>query len=87
MQRDLALTLWAHSPKVGGSNPPPATNAIIGLQVFRLQAGGQQNCGLPSGNQGCSGSLFYFASLRAGRSAIRTTLLLAWRFDFIKAFP
>src|SRR5205809_7860695 len=28
---------WAHNPKVGGSNPPPATNAIIelrGIQVF-----------------------------------------------------
>jgi len=22
---------WAHNPKVGGSNPPPATNAIIDL--------------------------------------------------------
>ena len=22
---------WAHNPKVGGSNPPPATNAIMGL--------------------------------------------------------
>src|SRR3984885_2328388 len=23
---------WAHNPKVGGSNPPPATNAIIRLR-------------------------------------------------------
>jgi hypothetical protein len=25
---------WAHNPKVGGSNPPPATNAIIGLRAI-----------------------------------------------------
>ena len=25
IQRDLGLTAWAHNPKVGGSNPPPAT--------------------------------------------------------------
>ena len=27
---------WAHNPKVGGSNPPPATNAIniLGLLLF-----------------------------------------------------
>jgi hypothetical protein len=22
---------WAHNPKVGGSNPPPATNGVAGL--------------------------------------------------------
>src|ERR1022692_2557468 len=29
---------WAHNPKVGGSNPPPATNGIIklGEPRFRL---------------------------------------------------
>src|SRR5215467_7959848 len=27
-QRDLALTPWAHNPKVGGSNPPPATDVF-----------------------------------------------------------
>src|SRR6202021_2963862 len=29
---------WAHNPKVGGSNPPPATNGIIklGEPKFRL---------------------------------------------------
>src|ERR1700693_5319502 len=29
---------WAHNPKVGGSNPPPATNGIIklGEPIFRL---------------------------------------------------
>ncbi len=26
---------WAHNPKVGGSNPPPATNAIIDLALLR----------------------------------------------------
>ena len=25
---------WAHNPKVGGSNPPPATNAIIELRAI-----------------------------------------------------
>jgi hypothetical protein len=25
---------WAHNPKVGGSNPPPATNKIEGLEVI-----------------------------------------------------
>ena len=29
---------WAHNPKVGGSNPPPATNLFSQLQAFRLQA-------------------------------------------------
>ena len=24
---------WAHNPKVGGSNPPPATNGIIELRT------------------------------------------------------
>src|SRR3977135_568160 len=28
---------WAHNPKVGGSNPPPATNLFNQLR-FRLQA-------------------------------------------------
>src|SRR5712691_8937415 len=27
---------WAHNPKVGGSNPPPATNAIIGLRGIQV---------------------------------------------------
>src|SRR5580700_5722040 len=27
---------WAHNPKVGGSNPPPATNFLIGLQAKLL---------------------------------------------------
>src|SRR6201987_1738443 len=27
---------WAHNPKVGGSNPPPATNSINNLRAFRL---------------------------------------------------
>jgi hypothetical protein len=25
---------WAHNPKVGGSNPPPATNQINNLQMI-----------------------------------------------------
>jgi hypothetical protein len=25
---------WAHNPKVGGSNPPPATKSIKGLRSF-----------------------------------------------------
>ena len=36
---------WAHNPKVGGSNPPPATNAIIelrGIWIF--------DCGLKWSN-------------------------------------
>ena len=28
---------WAHNPKVGGSNPPPATNLLKQLQAFPLQ--------------------------------------------------
>src|SRR6202034_1288109 len=33
-----SYSLWAHNPKVGGSNPPPATNGIIelGEPRFRL---------------------------------------------------
>src|SRR5271154_3165961 len=37
---------WAHNPKVGGSNPPPATNAIIelrGIWIF--------DCGLKWSNK------------------------------------
>src|SRR5271170_4209087 len=37
---------WAHNPKVGGSNPPPATNAII-----RLRAIGFFDCGLKWSNK------------------------------------
>src|ERR1700740_1283745 len=29
---------WAHNPKVGGSNPPPATNLFNQLRSFWLQA-------------------------------------------------
>src|SRR5579864_8857842 len=29
---------WAHNPKVGGSNPPPATNAIINLGPLKRAA-------------------------------------------------
>ena len=37
-QRDLVLILWAHNPKVGGSNPPPATKTLRSsfLQVPRI---------------------------------------------------
>jgi hypothetical protein len=28
---------WAHNPKVGGSNPPPATNSLNNLQSFRAR--------------------------------------------------
>gem|GEM_PF-5387174 len=34
------MTSWAHNPKVGGSNPPPATNAIIGLRALRVSDAG-----------------------------------------------
>jgi hypothetical protein len=41
--RNALSSLWVghrpmgtHNPKVGGSNPPPATNAIIGLQAELL---------------------------------------------------
>src|SRR6476646_4834387 len=56
---------WAHNPKVGGSNPPPATNSIIGLQAKLLLPAGAKR-----GIQGCFGDLFHFASLSAGRSTI-----------------
>src|ERR1022692_3180367 len=73
------IARWAHNPKVGGSNPPPATNSIIGLQAkLLLPAGAKMS------NPGC---LFHFAALSAGRSAICTTLLLAARFDSIMASP
>src|SRR5437016_2469164 len=33
MQGELAMSCWAHNPKVGGSNPPPATmNATAEMQ-------------------------------------------------------
>ena len=31
---------WAHNPKVGGSNPPPATNGIIGLRALEVSDAG-----------------------------------------------
>src|SRR5260370_10734675 len=65
-----------HNPKVGGSNPPPATNLIIGLQAKLLFPARAKR-----GTHGCYGGLFHFASLSAGRRAICTTLLLAARFD------
>src|SRR5580658_886589 len=37
---------WAHNPKVGGSNPPPATNAIIELRGI-----GIFDCGLKWSNK------------------------------------
>jgi hypothetical protein len=32
----LELSCWAHNPKVGGSNPPPATNLFSQLQAFSI---------------------------------------------------
>src|ERR1700726_2208792 len=63
---------WAHNPKVGGSNPPPATNLIIGLQAKLLFPARAKR-----GIIGCFGGLFHFASLSAGRRTLCTTFLLA----------
>ncbi len=71
-----------HNPKVGGSNPPPATKFFIGLQAKLLLPAGTKR-----GIIGCFGGLFHFASRSAGRSTICTTLLLAARFDSIMASP
>ena len=45
---------WAHNPKVGGSNPPPATNLFIGLQVKLLFPAGAKR-----GIIGCFGGLSF----------------------------
>jgi hypothetical protein len=71
-----------HNPKVGGSNPPPATKLFIGLQAKLLFPAGAKKV-----NSGCFGGLFQFASRSDGPRTIRTTLLLAARFDSIKASP
>jgi len=34
INNNLAVDRLAHNPKVGGSNPPPATNAIIELRAI-----------------------------------------------------
>ncbi len=34
INNNLAVDRLAHNPKVGGSNPPPATNAIIRLRAI-----------------------------------------------------
>ena len=34
INNNLGVDRLAHNPKVGGSNPPPATNAIIGFRVL-----------------------------------------------------
>src|SRR5579862_2065195 len=70
---------WAHNPKVGGSNPPPATNAIIGLPVKSTSS--------RRGRKGRFGGPFYFAAFNSGRSTICTTLLLASRLVVISALP
>ena len=83
---------WAHNPKVGGSNPPPATNAIIELRatdVFteRAKKGTMAASRRNAINKGCFGSSFHFAFLTSCLSTICTTLLLASRFDSIMALP
>ena len=70
---------WAHNPKVGGSNPPPATNFLIGLQAVGNSTKGAK--------RGASAALFHFATFNSGRSTICTTLLLATRLVSIMAFP
>jgi hypothetical protein len=79
---------WAHNPKVGGSNPPPATNAIIelrGSQIF--------DCGLKWSNKVCSSkaeavqvTAFYYLP-RSCSSTRCTTDVLALRFASMKAPP
>ena len=81
-----------HNPKVGGSNPPPATNLFIGLQATDIFTEGAKR-GIKAAplrnaiNKGCFGGFFHFAFLTSGRSTICTTLLLASRFDSIMASP
>jgi hypothetical protein len=82
INNNLGVDRLAHNPKVGGSNPPPATNFFIGLQAGLLFPAGAKR-----GNHGCFGGHFHFAALSAGRSAICTTLLLASRFDSIMESP
>src|SRR6267378_6134006 len=82
---------WAHNPKVGGSNPPPATKSFIELRasdVFTAGAkkGNKQASAVKCDNEAALAS-FHFASLASCLSAISTTLLLASRFDSIMALP
>jgi hypothetical protein len=46
INNNLAVDRLAHNPKVGGSNPPPATNAIIELRGI-----GFVDCGLKWSNK------------------------------------
>ena len=56
---------WAHNPKVVGSNPTPATNAIIGLRATDVFTAGAKK-GIKAAplrnaiNKGCFGSSFSF---------------------------
>ena len=53
--KDGPLIYWAHNPKVAGSNPAPATNAILNSQT-KLSS----NEGLSGMNMPFSRSLFLF---------------------------
>ena len=58
-QRDLALTPWAHNPKVGGSNPPPATkpfNCLHSLAEPSLAPFGTKTHAVPTAITGAEGA-------------------------------
>jgi hypothetical protein len=92
INNNLAVDRLAHNPKVGGSNPPPATKLFIGLRASDVFTAGAKKGNKPASavkgdKTTASGSSFHFAFLTSCLSAICTTLLLASRFDSIMALP
>src|SRR5713101_7287742 len=72
---EFAVSHETHNPKVGGSNPPPATKPFIELRasdVFTAGAkkGNKQASAVKCDKRSCFGSSFHFASLASCLSAI-----------------
>ncbi len=79
---------WAHNPKVGGSNPPPATNAIIQLRGIWIL-----DCGLKWSNKTLNDieippdEAGFSMSSEGRQQPLHTTDVFALRFACMKTPP
>src|SRR5580704_14218956 len=82
------LFCWAHNPKVGGSNPPPATNAIIELRgIWIFDCGPKWSCKLRKVRIKAVHETVFFIWCDLEAAGRCTTEVLALRFAFMKAPP
>jgi hypothetical protein len=82
------MSCWAHNPKVGGSNPPPATTYRFSTPHNPTIRARELRRGLPRALTRQRLSYCCSDGESLGTLSSRpTTLLLASRFDSINALP